>query len=347
MPNSRRRTHDVGPDRFPSFLQVLCLLVDRRGEIVSQSEIMDAVWANVAVEQNNLTVQVSALRRVLDAHRGQASGIQNIPGRGYRFLPVVTQERPPLLNPPGETLAEDDRRAPCPDGPVATSGDQPTILAPHPVEEVTPAAIVERWSTGCGSGRTRTLLAASCLCIAALLASTGHTTLLAASCLCVAALLASTIWYIGPTPLSQAEHTVAPEASTPAIAKSAEHPRLSLVVLPFINLGGENMDDATVDVFTEDLTSDLARVYGLFVIGRSSAFTYKGKPIDIKRVGEELGVRYVVEGSVRKVGGTLRVNAQLVSTETRLAGLVGPLSVSNAMASASASTISFGRLRMS
>ena len=59
-------------------LQVLCLLVDRRGEIVSQSEIMDAVWANVAVEQNNLTVQVSALRRVLDADRGQASCIQNI-----------------------------------------------------------------------------------------------------------------------------------------------------------------------------------------------------------------------------------------------------------------------------
>ena len=80
-------------------LQVLCLLVDRRGEIVSQSEIMDVVWANVAVEQNNLTVQVSALRRVLDADRGQASCIQNIPGRGYRFLPTVTQEWPPLLHP--------------------------------------------------------------------------------------------------------------------------------------------------------------------------------------------------------------------------------------------------------
>ena len=114
-----------------------------------------------------------------------------------------------------------------------------------------------------------------------------------------------------------------PAASTPAIATSAERPRLSLVVLPFINLGGESMDDATVDALTEDLTSDLARVYDLFVIGRSSAFTYKGKPIDIKRVGEELGVRYVVEGSVRKADGTLRVNVQLVVDGNRRAGLGG------------------------
>ena len=64
--------------------QILCLLVERRGEIVSRREIMDAVWPNVAIEQNNLTVQLTALRRVLDADRGQSSCIQNITGRGYR-----------------------------------------------------------------------------------------------------------------------------------------------------------------------------------------------------------------------------------------------------------------------
>ena len=276
-------------------LQVLCLLVDRRGEIASPSEIMDAVWANVAVEQNNLTVQVSALRRVLDADRGQTSCIQNIPGRGYRFLPTVTRVWTPLLHPAEETLAEDDRKAPCPGEPGDMSGNQSTIPVLDSAEGPTPA-IVERSS---------------------IRPWRGHRALLAASCLCVAALLASAMWYVGRTPPSQADHTTAPAASTPAVVASAEgRPRLSLVVLPFINLGGENVDDATVDALTEDLTSDLARVYDLFVIGRSSAFSYKGKPIDIKRVGEELGVRYVVEGSVRKLDGTLRVNAQLVSTET-------------------------------
>ena len=74
--------------------------------------------------------------------------------------------------------------------------------------------------------------------------------------------------------------------------------------------------DYVVDGITEDLTTDLSRLPGFLVIARNSAFTYKGKPIDIKRVGEELGVRYAVEGSVRKAGGTQRINVQLVSTET-------------------------------
>ena len=88
-------------------------------------------------------------------------------------------------------------------------------------------------------------------------------------------------------------------------------PRLSLVVLPFNNLGGEGVNEDTVDGITEDLTTDLSRWPDVLVIARNSAFTYKGKPIDIKRVGEELGVRYAVEGSVRKVDGTLRVTVQL------------------------------------
>jgi adenylate cyclase len=87
-----------------------------------------------------------------------------------------------------------------------------------------------------------------------------------------------------------------------------------LVVLPLNNLGGIDAD--TVDGITEDLTTDIARIPGLLVIARNSAFTYKGRPIDIRRVGEELGVRYAVEGSARKNGDALRVTIQLVSTET-------------------------------
>jgi TolB-like protein len=93
-------------------------------------------------------------------------------------------------------------------------------------------------------------------------------------------------------------------------------PRLSLVVLPFTNLGGDTHDDYLADAITEDLTADLSRLPGALVIARHSAATYKDKRIDIRRVGEELGVRYVVEGSVRKLDEILRVNVQLVSTET-------------------------------
>jgi TolB-like protein/class 3 adenylate cyclase len=93
-------------------------------------------------------------------------------------------------------------------------------------------------------------------------------------------------------------------------------PPLSVVVLPFNNLGGEGVDEDVVDGITEDLTTDLSRVAGFLVIARNSAFTYRGKPIDAKRVGEELGVRFAVEGSVRKVDDTLRVNVQLIATGT-------------------------------
>ena len=106
------------------------------------------------------------------------------------------------------------------------------------------------------------------------------------------------------------------QAAVPPDVGLSNAPRLSLVVLPFDKLGGDGVEDDIVDGITEDLTTDLSRLPGFLVIARNSAFTYKGKPIDIKRVGEELGVRYAVEGSVRKVGGTLRVNVQLVSTET-------------------------------
>ena len=67
---------------------------------------------------------------------------------------------------------------------------------------------------------------------------------------------------------------------------------------------------------TEDVTTDLSHVPGMFVIARESAYAYQGKAIDVRKVGEELGVRYVLEGSVRKLGDTLRVNAQLIATET-------------------------------
>ncbi len=97
--------------------------------------------------------------------------------------------------------------------------------------------------------------------------------------------------------------------------KLASEPRLSIVVLPFENLSGDKEQDYFADGITEDLTTDLSHVFD-FVIARNTAFTYKGKPVDAKQIGRELGVRYLLEGSVRRVGETITINAQLISTET-------------------------------
>ncbi|HMM91517.1 tetratricopeptide repeat protein [Bradyrhizobium sp.] len=97
---------------------------------------------------------------------------------------------------------------------------------------------------------------------------------------------------------------------------SLSAPRLSMVVLPFANIGGDPEQDYFVDGVTESLTTDLSRINGSFVIGRHTAFTFKGKAVDLKRIGRELNVRYVLEGSVQRGGNRLRVNVQLIDAET-------------------------------
>jgi TolB-like protein len=93
-------------------------------------------------------------------------------------------------------------------------------------------------------------------------------------------------------------------------------PRLSIVVLPFANLSNDPDQQYFADGITEDVTTDLSRIAGMFVISRNTAFTYRNKSVDTKQIGRELGVRYVLEGSVRRSGNQVRVTAQLIDAET-------------------------------
>jgi TolB-like protein/class 3 adenylate cyclase/Tfp pilus assembly protein PilF len=104
-------------------------------------------------------------------------------------------------------------------------------------------------------------------------------------------------------------------ASLP-ILQPAVAPRLSIVVLPFANLGNDPEQQYFADGITEDLTTDLSRIPDMFVISRNTAFTYQGKRVDTKQIGRELGVRYVLEGSVRRLRNQVRVNGQLIDAET-------------------------------
>ncbi len=184
-------------------LDVLSVLVERPGELVSKNQILDAVWPGTAVEENNLTVQISALRRILDRGRADGSCIQTVAGRGYRFIKPVARR----------------------------NGD---------------------------------------------VHSASHA----------------------------AEHG------------SRGIPRLSIVVLPFTNLSNDPRQEYVADAITDDLTTDLSWLPGMFVISRNTAFTFRGKPVDTRDVGRDLGVRYVLEGSVRPLGNRVRINAQLIDAET-------------------------------
>ena len=195
-------------------IEVLGVLVERHGDLVSKDELMAAVWPNTVVEEANLTVQISTLRRVLDDGRPGAGYIQTVAGRGYRFVAAVAKRYP---------------------GPDA---------------DVSPTATVSDGST-----------------------------------------------------LSAAERAPLPLPDKP-----------SLLVLPFQNISGDPEQQYFADGMVEEITTALSRVRSLFVIARNSAFTYEGRAIDVRQVGRELGVRYVLEGSVRKVGLRVRIASQLVET---------------------------------
>jgi adenylate cyclase len=118
----------------------------------------------------------------------------------------------------------------------------------------------------------------------------------------LAVLAAASAWYF-----LDANRSASVAAKAPA-----EAARLSIVVLPFANLSGDPGQDYLVDALTDELTTSLARLRDTFVIARNTAMTFKGRPIDAKAIGKDLGVRYVLEGSVQPSGDRMRVNAQLI-----------------------------------
>ena len=227
-------------------LDILGALIDRAGEVVSKEEIVAAVWPATVVEDSNLTVQISALRRVLDRGGSNGSCIQTVPGWGYRFVPTVTRS-------PTDPLPEVG-------GNVGDSGDS-TLLA----SSLTAGARI----------RQRPWREIAVLCVL----------------LAVAGSLAAWIW----------DHRW--------FGSSDTRPRFSMVVLPFSNLGPDPGQEQFVDAITSDLTTALARIGHSFAISRNTAFTYRNKSLDTKQIGRELGVRYVLEGSVHRSGNRVRVDA--------------------------------------
>jgi TolB-like protein/DNA-binding winged helix-turn-helix (wHTH) protein/cytochrome c-type biogenesis protein CcmH/NrfG len=258
-------------------LDVLAVLVERPGDLVTKEEIMAAVWRRSVVENANLTVQIAALRRVLDKGRLEGSCIQTVAARGYRFLPAVT--RVAHADERSEAIASLETRNGAP------AHNPPAIDA------------AEYWRQTVGlplsrSRRRRPALFAFAMAMAALIL-----------------VGAPLLWMrLGSPPAPSTENASLPPRSSA--------PRLSIVVLPFINLSNDPHQQYFADGITDDLTTDLSRLTGMFVIARNTAFTYKDKPIDAKQIGRELGVRYVLEGSARRSGNQVRVNTQLVDADS-------------------------------
>lgn len=185
-------------------LDLLLCLIEFRDRVVGKDELMQRVWPGVVVEENNLTVQISALRKLLGPQ-----AVATISGRGYRF---VLQASETSIAAPLQSLSKIN--------PIADGID----------------------------------------------------------------------------------------LSLPG--------KPSIAVLPFANLSGDAEQEYFTDGITEDIITELSRFHSLFVIARNSSFTYKGKVVDVRTVAQELGIRYVVEGSIRKTSNRIRVTGQLIDALT-------------------------------
>ena len=218
-------------------LDVLGALVERAGDLITRDEIIAAAWPEAVVEDNNLNMQIAALRRALDDGEAMPSCIQTIPRRGYRFVAPVTRAGPPAHLMPVQPLH------PC-------EPDSAAHPAPNSRSRYRPRRAVMAWAAGA------LMLAAA----------------------------VTAAWNLLPL-------------GSP-VARPV--PRLSIVVLPFTNLGGDPGQQYFADGITEDLTTDLSRLADMLVISRDTAFTYKDKAVNAKRIRDELGVRYMLEGSVQR-----------------------------------------------
>jgi TolB-like protein/Tfp pilus assembly protein PilF len=207
-------------------LDILALLLARCGELITKDEITAAVWQGAVVEESNLTVQIAALRRILDEGRAQGSCIQTVVGRGYRFVGEVKR-----LDAKGASGAP----VTCDAAPLPT----PAIMRP---------------ST-----------------------------------------------------------TLIPDQSR---SDTASAPHLSIVVLPFADFSDRPDRRHFADRITDDLTTGLSRFTSMVVTSRTTAATYRNKPFDARQIGRELGVRYVLEGSVQRFPNHIRVNARLIDART-------------------------------
>jgi adenylate cyclase len=121
---------------------------------------------------------------------------------------------------------------------------------------------------------------------------------------------------IAGLPVSEAAPIPTQNEPAASANRQARPPRLSIVVLPFANLNGDQEQQYLADAITDDVTTDLSRIPDMLVISRNTAFTFRDKPVETRQLGRELNVRYVLEGSVRRSGNRVRVNTQLIDAET-------------------------------
>jgi adenylate cyclase len=264
---------------------LLRVFVARPGRVLSRDAVLDAL-TNRRFEpfDRSVDVMVGKLRRKIELDSKQPRLIVTVPGEGYRFDGLAKSP----VSGQGLTMA------------VPSSGNDEL----HCEDALSDAPTERRAEHDLLEGEPKQVSPAAIDQTKSLASKPGSLVLLAPAVAALLFLAAASGWFV-----------LAGKG-----AKTTETARLSIVVMPFANLSGDPAQDYLVDALTDELTTSLAHISGTisgqFVIARNTAFTYKGKPMDAKAIGKDLGVRYILEGSVQFTGAQARVDAQLIDAAT-------------------------------
>ena len=264
---------------------LLRVFVARPGRVLSRDAVLDAL-TNRRFEpfDRSVDVMVGKLRRKIELDSKQPRLIVTVPGEGYRFDGLAKSPLPGQ----GLTMAVPSSGEDALPREKALSGPPPERRAEHDLLEAEPTAVSQ-----VAIDQTKSLAS-----------KPGSLVLLWPAVAALLFLAVASGWF----------------ALAGKGAKTTEAAHLSIVVMPFANLSGDPAQDYLVDALTDELTTSLAHISGTisgqFVIARNTALTYKGKPMDAKAIGKDLGVRYILEGSVQFTGAQARVDAQLIDAAT-------------------------------
>jgi TolB-like protein/DNA-binding winged helix-turn-helix (wHTH) protein len=268
----------------PKVFDVLAYLLQHHDRVVSKDELLDQLWPGQVVSETALTQCVMAARKAVGDDGNRQHTIKTQHGRGYRFVAeVISREALTGNGPAVETVMPAQTGLQEPHAPA--SGDASSI--PASAGMTAPSPLPQSFSSSLPQIPRRSLWALrSSLALGLILLGVVFVTV----------------------------HYWPSSSSTPQSLPLPNKP--SIIVLPFVNLSGDPSQEYFSDGMTEEITATLSRVAGLFVIARTSAFTYKGKAAKVQDISREMGVQYVLEGSVQKADGQVRIIAQLIDAPT-------------------------------
>jgi TolB-like protein/DNA-binding winged helix-turn-helix (wHTH) protein len=289
-----RRELRRGPEIVPTTPQVLDLLeylIRSRDRVVSKDDLVNAIWNGRIVSDAALTTRLNAVRRAIGDSGERQRLIKTFPRKGFRFVGAVRDEdRRPESSVISDSVAELSK--------LADAAGKTAASVPDPSERIIGKRRSDGWLSHLG-GHWKLVSGAL-----ALVAAIGA----------IAGVLAGD-WDVWSTARTDVVREAQKIQAQPAVRPEVR-PRLSLVVLPFANLNNDPEQDYFADAITTNLTADLARTPATFVIGREAAFTYKNKSIDLKQFGTDLGIRWAVQGAVRRNGDQVRINVWLTDLQT-------------------------------